>query len=189
MKTSQQKTIGIVVAVMLLWPVAFGLFGIVHSVLFHINQYDAAFFRYREEFCVVRDYVWQQFPDRRTEDYQSADAYPWLYVSRGENGNRELYDPNTKKDLKIPEAVTQALNRIDTTDAFPAHLDVIRFKEGQIHFCGSSDQGWYALIYSPDSRPKTFGGNEPEEVCIKWIGGGWYHATRLEDWMVISKWF
>jgi len=183
------RVIGIAVAVVLLSPLLLGVFGTVHSVLFHINQYDAAFFKYREEFVLVKDFIWKQFPDRRTEAYQHADAYPWLWVSRGENGNKGLHDPNTNKDLQIPEELTQALNRISTQDAFPAYLDVIRFEERQIHFCGNSDQGWYALIYSPNGRPKTFSSHAPEEVRIKWIGGGWYHATRLEDWMVIAKWF
>lgn len=189
MKNKKQKGICIVVAGVILWPLLYVLFGITYVVLFHINQYDAAFLKYKEEFCVVKDYVWQQFPDRLTEEYQSADVYPWLSVTRDENGRSRLYDHDTKEYLQIPEEVAQALNRIDTTDAFPAYLDLIRFEEGQLQFCGSSDQGWYALIYSPNGRPKTFRSHAPEEVCIKWIGGGRYHATRLEDWMVISKWF
>lgn len=132
-------------------------------------KYCADFDTCGEAFVRVKDYLSEVFAD--------ADEVS-LFISRSEDGSRQLHDRHNNTYPDIPADINEALEKI-CNQGFPnkdASFDRIRIERNRIAFCVFNGQ--YALVFSPDEKPTYVNSaDEANRVFVKKIGNGWYHVT------------
>ncbi len=133
----------------------------------HMWKYSAEYEEFADDFNKVKDYIAETYSNKSDK---------WVSIS-----SKGIFNPETKSYLILPDDVAASLEVI-RKGAFPdkdSDLDVIRIHEGRISFCISS--GVYALVYSPEQKPKWVNSpNEEERVKVKSLGDGWYHVLNVQ---------
>ena len=127
---------------------------------------DVADFKtYQSEFVLVKDYMAENVPQGKM-----------LYISQ--NGDAyDLYDFDTKQYLNCPEAVQTALATIvvDASTKTNNRFDHIRYENGKVSF--HTEAVAYAIVYSPDEKPRDVLGDYVKKVRCKRITADWYHVV------------
>ena len=164
-----RKILFAVAAVILLLLLLFFLIRGLPLALFSyagITRYYAEFDSCRDELAMLVEYL---------ENYQETNSPTYLSVSSG--GKLHHFGVGY---LPISGQLQQAIQTIQQ-DGFickDGALDAIRFKENRIQF--DIPNGTYALVYSPDGRPKYLHApDETDTILVRHIEGPWYHVSRV----------
>lgn len=124
-----------------------------------ITRYEVEYGACREELKLLVEFL---------EDYRTKADPSRLDIASGSR----LYDPDAGY-LDVSERLQDAIATI-RSDCFvckDAQWDSLRFSGNRIDF--QIVNGSYALVYSPDGRPRYAG----DPVWIRRIEGYWYHVS------------
>lgn len=133
-----------------------------------IWNYQVDFEEYAEEFNLVKDYMLQQYPDGGDKG---------LSVSVSNQEEVKLYDYELEQYVECPKEVAAAIVRLNR-EAFSyksCGLDYITLSGKQVFF--EIELNPYAVVYSPEEKPKRESAQADKRCLVKSIGDGWYHMT------------
>lgn len=130
----------------------------------HLWALSADYEGFEDDFNSVKNYLAEKYPNESDK---------CLSVSK-----KGIFDIDAETHLDLPNDVAESFQSIYKS-AFvhkDSNFNTIRIHEGRISFCILNGQ--YALVYSPDEKPKWVNSpNEEEKVKVKSLGDGWYHVV------------